>query len=174
MLGHSYPIKTFPTFCRILEVVRVKWRNSTLWFASLLEERKTLNIKYIIFFEWESNPQSAFTVAHLCTCTTTSLKNKRSLKKKTKNKRNKLWGIKTTLTSNKTRVKSTLTTKTISKAIETADISLWFLISNFVNLRDDHKEIGSLKNYWGGAHRLCLYQHNITTALQKYDSTFRK
>ena len=32
-------VKTFPTFCRILEAMRVEWQNSTPRFASTLERR---------------------------------------------------------------------------------------------------------------------------------------
>ena len=55
-------ILPLPTFRRILETLRVKWRNSKLRFT--LPERGNKNIQH--FLELESNPQLvAFTVTRL-------------------------------------------------------------------------------------------------------------
>ena len=80
VLRHSLMnILPFHTFCRILEVLLVEWRNSTPYFASL-PERGNLNIKYINILalvapvDWDFNPQPvAFTVARLCPCAMTDL-----------------------------------------------------------------------------------------------------
>ena len=48
MSRHSVPIKTspFPTFRRILEALRVEWRNSTTCFCLATKEMKISNISF--------------------------------------------------------------------------------------------------------------------------------
>ena len=73
---HFVPIKTlpFPTFRRILEVLRVKWRNSTPFAATFTRARKRKYRDFIFSGENRTHNLSLlqYTLAR-CSCTTTGL-----------------------------------------------------------------------------------------------------
>ena len=67
LLRHSVPIKTvpFPTFRRILELLRDEVRNSTPCFASL-PERGNENVKYYIFSSGNGTYNQSYLQSHVC------------------------------------------------------------------------------------------------------------